>query len=79
MLNVMRFWLDKGVDGFRVDVILFMVKDDRFRDESPKANWNGTDCYDSLRHIYALNRRVGPAAPIDHMKNKFSWSCINGS
>jgi alpha-glucosidase len=27
MLNVMRFWLDKGVDGFRVDVMWHMIKD----------------------------------------------------
>ena len=32
MFDVMRFWLDKGVDGFRVDVIWHMVKDDLFRD-----------------------------------------------
>jgi len=32
MLNVMRFWLDKGVDGFRVDVIWHMIKDELLRD-----------------------------------------------
>lgn len=31
MLNVMRFWLDKGVDGFRVDVMWHMIKDDQWR------------------------------------------------
>lgn len=31
MLNVMRFWLDKGVDGFRVDVMWHMLKDKHFR------------------------------------------------
>lgn len=30
--DVMRFWLERGVDGFRVDVIWLLVKDDRFRD-----------------------------------------------
>ncbi len=28
----MRFWLRKGVDGFRVDVIWHLIKDDQFRD-----------------------------------------------
>jgi alpha-glucosidase len=32
MFNVLRFWLDRGVDGFRVDVIYHIVKDDQFRD-----------------------------------------------
>lgn len=30
--DVMRFWLGKGVDGFRVDVIWHLVKDSDFRD-----------------------------------------------
>ena len=32
MLDAMRFWLDRGVDGFRVDVIWHLVKDDLYRD-----------------------------------------------
>ncbi|MHB8384462.1 MAG: alpha-amylase family glycosyl hydrolase, partial [Candidatus Binataceae bacterium] len=32
MENVMRFWLDRGADGFRVDVIHGMIKDAQFRD-----------------------------------------------
>ena len=32
MHNVMRFWLQKGIDGFRVDVIWHLIKDDQFRD-----------------------------------------------
>jgi alpha-glucosidase len=32
MHDVMRFWLAKGVDGFRVDVIWHLIKDDKFRD-----------------------------------------------
>ena len=32
MLDAMRFWLDKGVDGFRVDVIWHLIKDAMFRD-----------------------------------------------
>lgn len=31
MHDVMRFWLDKGVDGFRVDVIWHLMKDVSFR------------------------------------------------
>nr|MDQ2998759.1 alpha-amylase family glycosyl hydrolase [Chloroflexota bacterium] len=32
MLDALHFWLDRGVDGFRVDVIWLMIKDDQFRD-----------------------------------------------
>jgi alpha-glucosidase len=32
MHDVLRFWLDRGVDGFRVDVIWHIVKDEQFRD-----------------------------------------------
>ena len=29
--DVMRFWLRRGVDGFRVDAVWYLFKDDRFR------------------------------------------------
>jgi alpha-glucosidase len=32
MHDIMRFWLRKGIDGFRVDVIWHLIKDDQFRD-----------------------------------------------
>lgn len=32
MYDVMRFWLRRGVDGFRVDVIYHLIKDDGYRD-----------------------------------------------
>ena len=32
MYDAMRFWLDRGVDGFRVDVIWHLMKDEQFRD-----------------------------------------------
>lgn len=38
MHDVMRFWLRRGVDGFRVDVMWHLMKDDQFRDnpENPR-------------------------------------------
>jgi len=35
MFDTMRFWLDKGVDGFRVDVIWHLIKDEQLRDNPP--------------------------------------------
>ena len=31
--DVLRFWLGRGVDGFRVDVIAQLIKDEQFRDD----------------------------------------------
>src|SRR5690606_20597910 len=31
LLEVLRFWLERGVDGFRVDAIHHLIKDDQFR------------------------------------------------
>jgi alpha-glucosidase len=35
ILEVARFWLDRGVDGFRLDVINFIVHDRQLRDNPP--------------------------------------------
>lgn len=32
MLDIVRFWLGKGVDGFRLDIFNFIYKDSAFRD-----------------------------------------------
>src|ERR1700759_472733 len=37
--DVMRFWLKKGVDGFRVDVIWHLIKDAEFRDNPPNPHF----------------------------------------
>jgi alpha-glucosidase len=39
MFDTLRFWLDKGVDGFRVDVIWHLIKDEQFRDNPPNPAW----------------------------------------
>jgi alpha-glucosidase len=37
--EAMRFWLRKGVDGFRVDVIWHLIKDAAFRDNPPNPGF----------------------------------------
>ena len=39
MYDVLRFWLDRGVDGFRVDVIWLLIKDAALRDNPPNPNY----------------------------------------
>jgi len=55
MCDVMRFWLDRGVDGFRVDVIHQLIKDALLRDDPPNPDYNAeTDNpYDALIHKYS--------------------------
>jgi alpha-glucosidase len=37
MQDVVRFWLGRGVDGFRLDAIDRLVKDDQLRDDPPAS------------------------------------------
>ena len=38
MLDVLRFWLRRGVDGFRIDALRQLVEDDQFRDNPPNPD-----------------------------------------
>ena len=57
MHGVMRFWLDKGVDGFRVDAMWHMVKDLQWRDNprNPEyKEWMAT--YEQLLPVYSTDQ-----------------------
>jgi alpha-glucosidase len=41
MFAAMRFWLDKGVDGFRMDVLWLLIKDDQFRSNPLNPDFHG--------------------------------------
>jgi alpha-glucosidase len=58
MYDVLRFWLDRGIDGFRVDVMWLLIKDDQLRDNPPNPDWKPTDrrTYDSLVPLYTTDR-----------------------
>jgi oligo-1,6-glucosidase len=43
--NAVRFWFDKGVDGFRMDVITFISKDLPFKELPAKYNGNFVQYY----------------------------------
>ncbi len=38
MFDVLRFWLERGVDGFRMDVVGLILKDEQLRDNPPNPN-----------------------------------------
>jgi alpha-glucosidase len=39
MFDTLRFWLERGVDGFRVDVIWHLMKDPEMRDNPPNPGF----------------------------------------
>jgi alpha-glucosidase len=57
MFNVLRFWLDRGVDGFRVDVMWMMIKDDQYRNNPINpASFSDSPASVRLLPVYNTNR-----------------------
>ena len=56
MFDVLRFWLERGVDGFRIDVANFIMKDPQLRDNPPNSSQvrihKARGDYDSQLHIH---------------------------
>ena len=55
MLDVMRFWFDKGVDGFRVDALSFLIKDPSYRDNPVNPDFNAKEMSGYKRLIPAYS------------------------
>jgi alpha-glucosidase len=63
LLDVVRFWLDRGVDGFRLDTINFYFNDKALRDNPalPEAKRNAliapaVNPYNHQEHLYSKNQ-----------------------
>jgi len=57
MRDAMRFWLDRGVSGFRVDVIGHLSKDTQFRDNPPDPNAKpDASAYGKILPIHTYDR-----------------------
>jgi alpha-glucosidase len=55
--DVMRFWLRKGVDGFRVDVIWHLIKDAAFPDNPPNPDFReGRPPHEKLLPRYSTDQ-----------------------
>ena len=56
MLDTLRFWLRRGVDGFRLDACHFAMKDPEYRSnpvlERPEHGYKDLGDYDRLVHIH---------------------------
>lgn len=58
MMDTLKFWLQRGVDGFRTDAIYHMIKDDQFRNDPPNPDYvpGKGDLFGSLLHVYSQGR-----------------------
>jgi alpha-glucosidase len=53
MLDVFRFWLERGVDGFRLDVFNVYFKDAQLRSNPPRLGLRG---FDRQQHVYDVDQ-----------------------
>ena len=63
VLDACRFWLDRGVDGFRLDTANFYMHDPELRDNPPRPSGSGAlegvasvNPYGMQRHVYDKSR-----------------------
>jgi alpha-glucosidase len=55
--RILRFWLDRGVAGFRIDVAHALIKDRQLRDDLPATEDDDSDTRrHGLRRVYSMNR-----------------------
>jgi alpha-glucosidase len=52
--DTMRFWLDKGVDGFRCDILNYFLKDDQLRDNPVNIFKGPVEGFQE--HLYSRNQ-----------------------
>jgi alpha-glucosidase len=52
-MDVLRFWLERGVDGFRLDVFNIYFKDEQLRNNPKKL---GRIAFERQEHIYDIDR-----------------------
>src|SRR5690242_12208501 len=57
MYDVMRFWLQRGVDGFRVDAVTNLVEDELLRDDPPNPDYRPGKLPDArIRRVFTKDR-----------------------
>jgi len=65
--DVLRFWLERGVDGFRIDVSDALMKDDNFPDTDDGQPIIDKDEACGVHEVYRAFRRVLDEFPGDRM------------
>jgi alpha-glucosidase len=58
MYEVLRHWFDRGVDGFRIDVLWHLMKDEKLRDNPPNPGYRPGD--PSIRRLLEVHSADQP-------------------
>src|SRR5439155_2768240 len=57
MADVLRFWMRRGVDGFRVDASAVLAEDELLRDDPPDPEAAGKPPPQRLKRVFTDDRR----------------------
>lgn len=69
MFETLRFWLDRGVDGFRIDALDLCFKDEQFRDNPPNPDWKEGDAPDLKVHSKYSRSQPGIHEMVAEIRN----------
>ena len=56
LLETMRFWLERGVDGFRLDTVNYYFHDRKLRANPPNPDYDGPETYPRQLHVRSKNQ-----------------------
>lgn len=76
MHETVRFWLDRGIDGFRLDVINFISKDQRFPD-SAKGVLSGSEYYSAGPRLHEYLKELGSILKEYNAFSVGEMPCVN--
>lgn len=54
--DILEFWMDKGIAGFRFDAVTRMYENETFVDEPYHQGKEGSTHYEDIYHIYTKNQ-----------------------
>jgi alpha-glucosidase len=77
MLEVVKFWLDKGVDGFRLDLINFLFEDDLLRDNPRRLGLRPYD-WQVHRHDRSQPESVEVARELRRLTDRYTDRAMMG-
>jgi alpha-glucosidase len=55
MFDTLRFWLARGIDGFRIDALVALVEDDQLRDNPPNPHYRPGLDFPYMRELSIWN------------------------
>jgi len=71
VMGDMRFWLEKGIDGFRLDLINYLLEDKDFRDNNFTAAGWYMGCFQDSQHTRDLPETHRVIAEFRRMLDEF--------